>query len=58
MDDVQKELLIQIQPYDPLRFTCEVAPHLKTLIIPLHKMGKPLKIQKRELQLSLHSLEP
>jgi len=26
-DVVQRELLIQIQPYDPLSFTSEVTPH-------------------------------
>ena len=49
MDDVQRESHIQIQPYDPLRFTYEVVPHLRTLIILLLKMGKPPKIQKKEL---------
>ena len=56
-DDVQRESRILIQPYDPLRFTYEVTPHLRTLIISLLKMGKPPKIQKRELQLRSLSLE-
>ena len=53
----ERKSRIQIQPYDPLRFTYEVAPHLRTLIISVLKMGKLPKIQKRELQLRSLSLE-